>query len=798
MSSRRPSKKNTATPRGSHGEHSLLSKLPVPPSTGLWSSSQQPPSPVQHDVSSSPPVVSTPVKRRRTSSTTSKPNTPPVKMPKKSSTPPKHYTHTLPVKMPKNSPIPPPHYTLPVKMPKKSSTPPKLYSGLTLSPKPAPKPSQQPEKLPASPHLPLPLNLVQSPHPFRNPPPPLAFTPVKGTPTKRPRENVSLPADPSSPLDPAPPAVAPKGPGTHLPRQSGRDIGSEGFPSSPLPLPSGSPPRSGGSGGNGGSNNGNDGGGSSSSSSPPPPPSSPPTPPPLSPPRGPRRRLVDRPPDLQREEVRSIKHIIQAMIHWTSELGQGTPCFPMMEREEDVPKVLNQYGAHWNYDRGAPAAYWSEKIYDVPSTDKGLLENPKIVLPPDIVHDMLKPWQSVLSPDVRKSSPRYRFIGFIHKHTQHRPQAAKSPSSEDQKRVYTLSVWDREYDTLTWHDTFHYQREKRPDQIRRFWRRAVIPRGIFGDIPEGQRKEFVGNIRCKVDYRTSEIMDHTSRDRLKVRTSLWSVMASAIWYMDNDNMSSLDREIEKEWRLNPSKKRKRDDDDDENEDRSGPSVDFVPDDLETFGGISLQLFPSFVAFLMVCCIRRQPKRTKQQHINFLHSLKFDARHSDKAEPRFLEFVREGLEFFATYVQAEIMSAEDRVINAAAEAAVAIASEFVRQSGVQHNDRIDISQEGIVRDHAEQAATDAAEQILRHRYQFWNDQVEAAMDAIPHAVGTAALLACTNADREGTATDIVINGTRETVSQAILQAIKRDNPNAADRWVGHWTRWIHNELEVRKK
>ncbi|KAI1840762.1 hypothetical protein JX265_012953 [Neoarthrinium moseri] len=65
--------------------------------------------------------------------------------------------------------------------------------------------------------------------------------------------------------------------------------------------------------------------------------------------------------------------------------------------------------------------------------------------------------------------PRYRFIYFIHRH--------RHPSGDDRMATYSLTVYDREFQTTEWHDTGYgdpVDRARRITQAGNFWASATI------------------------------------------------------------------------------------------------------------------------------------------------------------------------------------------------------------------------------------------------------------------------------------------------------------------------------------
>ncbi|KAH9907204.1 hypothetical protein F4778DRAFT_799538 [Xylariomycetidae sp. FL2044] len=167
---------------------------------------------------------------------------------------------------------------------------------------------------------------------------------------------------------------------------------------------------------------------------------------------------------------------------------------------------------------------------------------------------------------------KYRFFCFIHKHR-------IDLKSSNQKAVYTISIWDREWDELTWHDTYPTHRHARRDEIRAYW--ATVPTLSFRPLAgagaaaldgdgNGDRDAFLGRIRYRTVYRTCGAIEQTLRDCVAPRHTLWSVMAIGLHHANG---------------------------------AGDPQVGIVPDRIEVFGGTTAGLLPGFFAHLLGVVLR---------------------------------------------------------------------------------------------------------------------------------------------------------------------------------------------------
>ncbi|KAI1387209.1 uncharacterized protein F4822DRAFT_405743 [Hypoxylon trugodes] len=245
-------------------------------------------------------------------------------------------------------------------------------------------------------------------------------------------------------------------------------------------------------------------------------------------------------PDLDEDEFDDLTAVLKA-------LARGS--YPRLEA---VPFALNAYNCDQmminDDDERKPWAYFHPvTIVDVRMIDTKV--RPRIDLDGVILEDLERDWQPIRAIDhtgsgkgggrvgsIGQDSARYRFLCFIHKHRIDRKRSS-------QKAVHTISIWDREvchifvscpygeytlrltcvcnqWDELTWHDTYHVNRESRRRDIQHFWRRVKAKTWLGGD---DLRDEFIDRIRYRTVYHICERLEDTMRDTVPPRNTLWSV-----------------------------------------------------------------------------------------------------------------------------------------------------------------------------------------------------------------------------------------------------------------------------------
>ncbi|KAL7621857.1 hypothetical protein AAE478_007357 [Parahypoxylon ruwenzoriense] len=262
-------------------------------------------------------------------------------------------------------------------------------------------------------------------------------------------------------------------------------------------------------------------------------------------------------PDLDDEEFGHLTAVLKA-------LARGS--YPRLEA---VPLALNAYNCNQraspdaNADADAEPLPWAYfyPITVVAPEDVPLRVRPIIDLDARITEDLGKPWCHV------------RFLCFIHKHKINR-------KATTQKGVHTISIWDREWDELTWHDTYHISRSSRRREIQRFWEFAEVT-GFPSTTP---REEFMERIRYRTVYHVAEHIEDTLRNAIPPRHTLWAVCAAALHHMNNAR---------------------------------DPHVSIVPDKLELFGGQARGLLPRLFAHLLWLCLDARPEWGRGEQERFV-------------------------------------------------------------------------------------------------------------------------------------------------------------------------------------
>ncbi|CAJ2505571.1 Uu.00g129650.m01.CDS01 [Anthostomella pinea] len=250
-------------------------------------------------------------------------------------------------------------------------------------------------------------------------------------------------------------------------------------------------------------------------------------------------------------------------------------------RLDAVPVALNAYAyrAHRSDARSQPRAYF-HSITTVAAQNSRSNALPVMELDNPVLYDLDRQWHPIryaAAPSLIQDPASYRFVCFIHKHR-------IDLRSSRQKAIYTISIWDREWDELTWHDTYPLCREARRDEIRTFWRTVAMP-----GFPLGHpRQEFMDRIRYRTGYHACERVEHMIRDNIAPRHTLWSVMAIAIHHMNNTH---------------------------------DPQVSIVPDKLELFGGQAKELLPQFFAHVLWMCLDARPDWSEDRQRRFVAQFK---------------------------------------------------------------------------------------------------------------------------------------------------------------------------------
>ncbi|KAI1141240.1 hypothetical protein F5Y05DRAFT_423137 [Hypoxylon sp. FL0543] len=308
------------------------------------------------------------------------------------------------------------------------------------------------------------------------------------------------------------------------------------------------------------------------------------TPPPVKP--APFRYTDNSPrnlPDLNNDEFESLTAVLKALARG------GYP------RLDAVPLALNAFNCNKRTDGTEDLEPWAHfhPVTIITPENARRREHQELELDVEILEDLTKPWRSIRDTHIRRGGAwvmqlgrdwtpqehlaRYRFICFIHKH-----RIDRRPSS--QKGVHTISIWDREWDELTWHDTYHVDREVRRREIKQFWQEVSVPGIVVG----AHREDFMSRIRYRTVYHICERIEDTIRATVPPRNTLWAVIGAALFHMNNVRDSQ---------------------------------VSIVPDRLELFGAYGRGLIPSFFAHLLCLCLDARPAWNRRQQEAFVKQLR---------------------------------------------------------------------------------------------------------------------------------------------------------------------------------
>ncbi|KAI0437913.1 hypothetical protein F4803DRAFT_570177 [Xylaria telfairii] len=220
--------------------------------------------------------------------------------------------------------------------------------------------------------------------------------------------------------------------------------------------------------------------------------------------------LTESVPVLAEDEVSDITSVLKG-------IARGT--YP---RQDAVPRVLNAYNLTTTGAR-TTWAYFHTEIIRIPvnNEDRDL----RIELDDEVIADLDTPWQG-MRPEADKlegDKASYRFICFIHRH----PIVTRHTGP---KAVYTISIWDREMDWMSWYDMYPHDRATRQQNVEHFWNRVVVPDCRFM-LP---RQHFVRDkLRWRVNYRACEKAEGALRNTIPPRHTLWTVMAIGLHHMNN-------------------------------------------------------------------------------------------------------------------------------------------------------------------------------------------------------------------------------------------------------------------------
>ncbi|KAK8102594.1 hypothetical protein PG984_015740 [Apiospora sp. TS-2023a] len=184
-------------------------------------------------------------------------------------------------------------------------------------------------------------------------------------------------------------------------------------------------------------------------------------------------------------------------------------------RVDGLPVLLNLHqGRFVEADEDRVMVYFHPNIIHVPSKEDQDSRDERAVVNilQQAKQDLKRKW-TVLRKTYRAASDQqqvpsteygaYRFLFFIHSHR------IDSSGYPEQNTVYTVSIWDREWDELIWHDVYPEGRKERRADIHRFWTHAstnFLP-AILGSVRMGRNttdKNGPGSIRYRTVYHTWE------------------------------------------------------------------------------------------------------------------------------------------------------------------------------------------------------------------------------------------------------------------------------------------------------
>ncbi|KAI3321165.1 hypothetical protein HD806DRAFT_546603 [Xylariaceae sp. AK1471] len=228
-----------------------------------------------------------------------------------------------------------------------------------------------------------------------------------------------------------------------------------------------------------------------------------------------------------------------------------------------VTTALNAYNIVQTPVNGKRTWAYFHTITDISPADARLKFPPRIALEDNVLNDLFTPWHSI-NPDPNQGgqsakTASYRFICFIHKHR-------VGPRTGKYQNIFTISIWDRELDEMTWHDVYPRGRRDRRAAIMHFWEIVETPACEFTH----PRAAFLTKIRYRTAYHACERIEAATRVTIEPPATLFSIISIGLQHM---NDGGQDRQ-----------------------------VSIVPDKLEIFGGTATTLLPRWFARLLCLCL----------------------------------------------------------------------------------------------------------------------------------------------------------------------------------------------------
>ncbi|KAI1817290.1 hypothetical protein GGS20DRAFT_582622 [Poronia punctata] len=226
----------------------------------------------------------------------------------------------------------------------------------------------------------------------------------------------------------------------------------------------------------------------------------------------------------------------------------------VLPRADAVPTALNAYNITQEPSKGKNAWAYFHSVTNIAAADEDGRGNREgweqatrkpatsrrraetstshIVVPDEVILDTMKEWHPIREGEEDAAgswmeSASYRFLCFIHSHRLSRGNSRRS------KAIYTISIWDRQHEEMTWHDTCAYERSDRRAAIRHFWSRVQTNLKFMNP-----RKTFLAQIRFRTAYHSCEKLEAATRDYIDPPYTLWSVMAIGLQHMNRGGFDS--------------------------------------------------------------------------------------------------------------------------------------------------------------------------------------------------------------------------------------------------------------------
>ncbi|KAI0204525.1 hypothetical protein F4808DRAFT_456973 [Astrocystis sublimbata] len=262
--------------------------------------------------------------------------------------------------------------------------------------------------------------------------------------------------------------------------------------------------------------------------------------------------LTDDLPVLSAQNLSDLSSVLRALSHGV---------YP---RFEAIVTALNAYNLTHGHDRAW--AYFHD--ISILKDAENVYEPYEINLDHDVINDLNMPWQRT---GIDAPRAKYRFLCFIHRHT-------IDMKYKGQKVLYTISVWDREFEWMVWHDMYHRGRRERQRDVQYFWENVIVPDVAF----LANRRVFMRDqFRWRMAYHAYEIAENALHNIIEPRHTMWAVMAIGLHYMNKG----------------PTDER---------------HIQVVPDQISVFGGSEEQYLPSIFIRLLWLPMR-SPRQGQEEN-----------------------------------------------------------------------------------------------------------------------------------------------------------------------------------------